>query len=81
MPDKENGRHLVTCSRMPAWLRRRRDRVLRLIIEDVRRSKTPPDPHENATSHANIQRLFHLYWPGKGFLGLFFVSNPKKHEI
>jgi hypothetical protein len=65
MPDREYGHHLLTCSRMPAWLRRRRDRVLRLILEDVRLSETPPDPHETATSHANIQRLFHLYWPGK----------------
>lgn len=66
MPDKEHGHHLLTCSRMPAWLRRRRDRVLQCILEDVRRSESPPGPYETATSHANIQRLFHLYWPGKG---------------
>ena len=66
LPEKEHGHHLLTCCRMPGWLRRRRDRVLRLILEDVRRSKTPPEPHENATCYANMQRLFHLYWPGKG---------------
>lgn len=65
-PDHEYGHHLLRCKRMPAWLRRRRDRVLGQILADVRRSERPPDQYETATSHANFERLFHLYWPGKG---------------
>lgn len=65
-PDKEYGHHLLRCKLMPAALRRRRDRVLQLILEDVRRSKAPPEPHETATCHANLDRLFYLYWSGKG---------------
>jgi hypothetical protein len=64
--DEEHGHHLLTCCDMPRRLRRRRNNVLQLILEDVRRSKTPPKRHETATSHANIERLFHLYWPGRG---------------
>jgi hypothetical protein len=66
MPDKEHGHHLMRCPRMPPWLKRRRNRVLGYILEDVRRSKSPPEEHETATCYENMQRLFHLYWPGRG---------------
>jgi hypothetical protein len=78
--DKEYGHHLLRCRRMPPGLRRRRDRVLQLILEDVRRSETPPEPDETATCHANLQRLFHLYWPGKGSWVKGSKSGPSRRS-
>jgi hypothetical protein len=67
LPSSEYGYHLMRCTRMPASLRRRRDAVLRDILADARRAKQdPPDQWETPTSHANLMRLLHLYWPAVG---------------
>jgi hypothetical protein len=52
---------------MPASLRERRDDILRAILVDARRAtEDPPDQWESPTSHANLMRLYHLYWRGVG---------------
>jgi hypothetical protein len=65
--DKEYGYHLMRCNHMPPRLRRRRDAVLKDILEDVaegaRRQLRYP-PLDEPTSNTNLDRLFYLHWEG-----------------
>jgi hypothetical protein len=64
--DAEHGYHLIRCSHMPPRLKERRALVLKAILEDAKRGKSPPAQGESETSTANYSRLFHLYWGGVG---------------
>jgi hypothetical protein len=60
--DSEYGHHLMRCRRMPPGLLRRRNDVLTDILADAKDAARG----ELKDSLENMNRLFFLYWRGKG---------------
>jgi hypothetical protein len=58
----ESGYHLMRCPRAPAELTIARDAVLTAILANT--APRHRRPHEQITSAANFDRLYHLQWSG-----------------